>query len=144
MKISINKLVLILIPILLLLIIFYIFKTNYNLQKKPQKQLLSLHKEQVKTLTPFQIENAKLPLPKIFNSGSFSGTLTYQNAILIAREYYDKKEYQDALVWAQRADSVSYLDPEVWMLYALCLYKLGYKTQAYNTLKTYKILRSTK
>lgn len=136
-----NKLVLITLLILLVLVALYAFKPSNN---PPQKKPLLSMQKQVKTLPSFKIKNAKLPLPKIFNSGSFSGTLTYQNAILIAREYYDKKEYQDALVWAQRADSVSYLDSEAWMLYALCLHKLGYKLEAYATLKAYQILRASK
>lgn len=136
-----NKLVLIALLILLVLVALYAFKPSNN---PPQKKPLLSMQKQLKTLPSFKIKNAKLPLPKIFNSGSFSGTLTYQNAILIAREYYDKKEYQDALVWAQRADSVSYLDSEAWMLYALCLHKLGYKLEAYATLKAYQILRASK
>ncbi len=130
--------------ILIFLLIILALTLVYALKRETPKpiykpQALTMPQDE-KILKNFQIKNAKLPLPKQFISGAIRGAITYQNAIHIARDYFERGEYASALRWAQKADSLSHLDKQAWLLYAQSLHALGYQSEARAVLASYKIL----
>ena len=108
--------------------------TNKKIQNKTTSSRVSS-----KFLPNFFIRDKKLPLPPRYEGGSISGTLTYKNALEIAKDYYERGAYKEALLWAYRADQRSFLDKDTWILYAKSLHHLGYKTEALAVLRAYQI-----
>lgn len=146
LKILIATLCCLVLILILLAGYVFIYPISHHSTPKITKNTLPKQPEssQEKPLLNLQIKDNKLPLQKIFDVGTFGGTLTYQNAISIAKSYYEKGDYQDSLVWAYRADRVSNLDINAWLIYALSLYKLGYPAEAIALLDAYRILKETK
>jgi len=65
-------------------------------------------------------------------------------AIMLAKEYYLKKDYKDALKWAVISNSSDSDNEDSWILFAKCKVKLGKKYQAINALSAYLKVNSSK
>lgn len=124
--------------VVLLLLIIFIF-----LPQQERKKIAPIAKKENKNIVLqevnfYQIKDGKLPQPKDFLDTKITGTLTYQNAIQIARDYFNEKSYESALFWAYRAYQIESSSKEAWTLYAKSLRKLGYKKEALEILKYYQ------
>ncbi len=73
----------------------------------------------------------------------FAKRQSYDLAIKIARAYYAKKSYKEALQWAKKANKLDRDKEEAWILYAKSLYALGKKEQAKNILRLYLEYRNS-
>lgn len=96
------------------------------------------HYQKPKQTTPYIITNGKLPTPKGFFDYKVSGTLTYQNAMQIANNKFEKQDYESSIIWAYRAYKIAPKNKDAWILYAKNLNEMGYKKQAIEILKYYK------
>jgi tetratricopeptide (TPR) repeat protein len=67
----------------------------------------------------------------------FAKRHSYNLAIKIAREFFSKREYNEALEWAKKANKLNRNEEEAWILYAKSLYALGKKEQAKRILRLY-------
>jgi len=67
----------------------------------------------------------------------FAQRESYNLAIKIAREFFERKNYKEALQWAKRANKLDRSKEEAWILYARSLYALGKKEQARRILRLY-------
>lgn len=124
--------------VVLLLLIIFIF-----LPQQERKKIAPIAKKENKNIVLqevnfYQIKDGKLPQPKDFLDTKITGTLTYQNAIQIARDYFNEKSYENALFWSYRAYQIESSSKEAWTLYAKSLRKLGYKKEALEILKYYQ------
>lgn len=124
--------------VVLLLLIIFIF-----LPQQERKKIALIAKKENKNIVLqevnfYQIKDGKLPQPKDFLDTKITGTLTYQNAIQIARDYFNEKSYESALFWSYRAYQIESSSKEAWTLYAKSLRKLGYKKEALEILKYYQ------
>lgn len=91
---------------------------------------------------PFK-NNPSLSSPPVMQkpsmySDNISGTLTYNNAIKIAQEYYDKQNYHQAMIWAYRANQMDKKDMKSWIIYTQSLFNLGEKQKAIDLLQEAK------
>lgn len=58
-------------------------------------------------------------------------------ALDIAETYYNKSDFINARKWALTANKQDYSNEKSWILFAKSSYKLGYKEQAIDSLKSY-------
>ncbi len=65
-------------------------------------------------------------------------------AIMLAKEYYLKRDYINALKWAVISNNSDSNNEESWILFAKCKVKLGKKYQAINALNAYLKVNSSK
>jgi tetratricopeptide (TPR) repeat protein len=61
----------------------------------------------------------------------------YVTALKIARLYYEKKDYENAALWARKANLIDRDDEEAWVLYAKSEYALGNRERAKRILRLY-------
>ncbi|PAF46263.1 hypothetical protein BKH46_08090 [Helicobacter sp. 12S02634-8] len=85
--------------------------------------------------TPF---NPSIEKPK-FYMGSIQGTLTYKHAIQIAQNYYKQGAYENAIIWAYRANQINPNDIQSWKIYTQSLAKMGQEKQANELFKQAEI-----
>lgn len=76
------------------------------------------------------LQEGKLPIPRAYLDSKINGALSYSHAMQIARDYYQRMDYEGSLVWMYRAYELAPLDKEVWILYARNLFALGRKQEA--------------
>ncbi len=67
----------------------------------------------------------------------FQKRQSYSIAMQIAREYYQKGEYEASLKWAKKANKLDRKKEDAWVMYAKSLYKLGKKSEAKKILMFY-------
>jgi tetratricopeptide (TPR) repeat protein len=58
-------------------------------------------------------------------------------ALQIARYYYNKGDYKNAIKWAMRANSLDKRNEESWLLFAKALAKSGKRGRAISVLEIY-------
>ena len=61
----------------------------------------------------------------------------FSRAIMIAKAYYNKKDFKNAAKWAKKANSIDREREEGWVLYAKSINALGQKERAVKILKIY-------
>jgi len=62
---------------------------------------------------------------------------SFDTCILLAKNYYNHKDYHNALKWAKNANIQNKEDRRSWIIVAKSLYKLNQKEKAIKILKTY-------
>ena len=62
---------------------------------------------------------------------------SYNLAMKIARKYYQKNEYEEALRWTKRANRLNSEPEDSWILYAKILQHMGKKKRAMQMLRVY-------
>jgi len=67
----------------------------------------------------------------------------FTRAIMIARAFYNKKEFKNAAKWAKRANSLDREREEGWILYAKSVNALGQRERAIKILKVYLNFKSS-
>ncbi|WP_300361135.1 hypothetical protein [Hydrogenimonas sp.] len=61
----------------------------------------------------------------------------YVTALKIANLYYEKKDYENAALWARKANLIDRDDEDAWVLYAKSEYALGNRERAKRILRLY-------
>jgi len=61
----------------------------------------------------------------------------YETCIKLAKEYYEKGDYKQALEWAKNANIQDNTKPSSWIITAKTLYKIGKKHEAVKLLEIY-------
>ena len=119
-------------------------KTN-----KPQKKEKKQPKPEIKII----IKTQKQTLESLINAYNISPD--YDQAIKIAKIYFDKKNYQKTIEWSKKANKFKPEDSQSWLLFAKSLIQLGKEKKAKEVLIAYlntygadkdieKLLRSIK
>ncbi len=67
----------------------------------------------------------------------YRSTPSLELALLIAQNYYDKKEFTKAIEWSMKANEFDPKDEESWLLFAKAAYKQGDKQRAIEALRAY-------
>jgi tetratricopeptide (TPR) repeat protein len=62
---------------------------------------------------------------------------SFETCIKLSQNYYNEKNYKEALKWAKNANLQNNKNPESWIMSAKALYKLGKKEEALKILKIY-------
>jgi hypothetical protein len=68
----------------------------------------------------------------------------YETALDVARDYYAKKNFTDAAIWAKKANQMNREAEEAWLLYAKSYYAQGKKTEAIGVLELYLNYKDSK
>ena len=90
-----------------------------------------------------QIEKAPTPLLKVQNTNiqqlqqKFTQAPNYNIAMIIARNYYKKEVFKDAIIWAKKANQLDKSDVESWIIYAKSLHALHQYDKARQLLHIY-------
>lgn len=74
---------------------------------------------------------------------SFAKQPSYSKAIEIAKAYYAKNNYSNALKWALKANEIDSSDETSWEIFALSNEALGKKEQAIKALRVYLEARAS-
>lgn len=75
---------------------------------------------------------------------TFQNNPTYETALTIARDYYTKQNFVDAVAWAKKANQLNRESEEAWLLYTKSYYALGQKNDAIGILQLYMNYRNSK
>jgi len=111
---------------------YYVVTRNSNTQKTKEEK----KKEK-------QIEKSPTPLLKVQNTNiqqlqkKFTQAPNYNIAIIIARSYYKKGAFKNAVIWAKKANQLDKSDAESWIIYAKSLYALDQDDKARQLLHIY-------
>jgi tetratricopeptide (TPR) repeat protein len=120
-------------------------KENYKeFVLKPILDLNISNKEKNETSTSKKVkkENSKIQDLKTNNNTNnniFSTTSlpSFETCVKLAKNYYKKGDYKNALKWAKNANLQNKKDKRSWIIVAKSLYKLGKKEKAINILQIY-------
>jgi len=67
----------------------------------------------------------------------FSSTQNKDDALFLARYYYDKKQYKKALRWSLETNKLDSNIEESWLLFGKAKAKLGQRMDAIRVLQSY-------
>ena len=119
---------------------YYVVTRNSNTQKtKEEKKKEKKHEKKKEK----QIEKSPTPLLKVQNTNiqqlqkKFTQAPNYNIAIIIARSYYKKGAFKNAVIWAKKANRLDKSDAESWIIYAKSLYALGQDEKARQLVHIY-------
>ncbi|PAF41166.1 hypothetical protein [Helicobacter sp. 11S03491-1] len=85
-----------------------------------------------------------IPKPT-FYMGTILGTLTYNHALKIAKDYYENQSYENAMIWAYRANQINHKDLKSWVVYTQSLSKIGRQKEAQELMQqAQKVLKIKK
>lgn len=68
---------------------------------------------------------------------AFFKASTFERAYRIAEFYFDKNEYEQAILWSQKASELKPTSELPWALYARAKFRLGEKARAIEALETF-------
>lgn len=68
----------------------------------------------------------------------------YETALAAARDFFAKKEFADAALWAKKANQMNREGEEAWLLYAKSYYAQGLKKEAIGVLELYLNYKDSK
>ena len=75
-------------------------------------------------------------IPNLISRFKSTGNVKY--AILLAQEYYSKKDYKNAEKWSFTVNNLNKNLEEGWVVFAKSRYKMGKKEDAIMVLDTYR------
>jgi len=102
----------------------------------------SIKTDKVVERTSSLIASKKATIDELINQ--YTNRPGFSRAIMIAKAYYDKKDYKNAAKWAKKANSINRKREEGWILYAKAVNALGQKERAVKILKVYLNFKSSK
>lgn len=73
----------------------------------------------------------------------FNKTPVYENALALANMYYNKKDYEEATLWAKKANKLDNEQEEAWILFAKSKYMQGQKKEAISVLRLFLNYKSS-
>lgn len=68
----------------------------------------------------------------------------YETALAAARDFFAKKEFADAALWAKKANQMNREGEEAWLLYAKSYYAQGLRKEAIGVLELYLNYKDSK
>ncbi|NPA11537.1 MAG: hypothetical protein GXO62_04770 [Epsilonproteobacteria bacterium] len=106
---------------------------------KPKKEAVLMPVITLNNNAPAPEPYVNKPAPKESKNSIFSSTPlpSYQTCINLAKKYYQKGDYQNAILWAKNANIQDKKAKESWIITAKALYKEGKKEKALKVLKIY-------
>jgi len=127
-------------------------KKEIKQQKSPKIEVNNIKKEEKKVALKIVVKSVKTTTDLIH---IFEKSPTYDNAIKIAKIYFERKNYQKAVEWSKKANKIEPEKYESWYIFAKSLIKLGKVNKAKKVLIAYlntygpdknieKLLRSIK
>jgi len=114
----------------------YVIRKQYK-HKVPQKEIKKptpSAPEKQKSNTVLKVKNTNIQDLK----KQFSQTPSYNIAIVIARNYFKKNSFEDAITWAKKANQLNKSNAESWLVYAKSLYALKKYDKAKQLLQIYQ------
>lgn len=75
---------------------------------------------------------------------AYNATPKYETALAVARDFYTKKEFSEAAVWAKKANQMNRESEEAWLLYAKSYYAQGRKNEAIGVLELFLNYKDSK
>ncbi|MBZ7936728.1 transformation system protein [Campylobacter molothri] len=86
--------------------------------------------------------NSKIQIDsKVFNiailKNSFYKNPNYERALILAREYYQIKDYKKSIFWALKANDIDKKAEDSWLIFAKAQIALGYQDEAKRALDAY-------
>lgn len=75
---------------------------------------------------------------------AYNANPKYETALAVAREFYAKKEFSEAAVWAKKANQMNRESEEAWLLYAKSYYAQGRKNEAIGVLELFLNYKDSK
>jgi len=119
-------------------------KKGYRLpalaKAKPVKQEPKSSKKDVKVVNV--LSSKKAGVEKLLQV--YKRRPNYDIALKIAKEFYEKKDYQKALEWAKRANRLNRQKEGAWLLYANSLEALGKRDKAVELLRLFLNFQNSK
>lgn len=76
--------------------------------------------------------------------GAYNANPKYETALAVARDFYTKKEFSDAALWAKKANQMNRESEEAWLLYAKSYYAQGRKNEAIGVLELFLNYKDSK
>ncbi len=107
-------------------------KTKKVVKKQEKSYSISAQKP---TTHNFVIKSQTTSLTDL--KAAYEAAPTAQKALLVARKYYEKKDYKKAAKWAYKANTLDSSNEESWLLFAKSLAKDGKKRKAVTVLRIY-------
>ncbi|HIP14517.1 MAG TPA: hypothetical protein EYG74_03400 [Sulfurimonas autotrophica] len=98
-------------------------------------------KEEVSHITSSLITTKKATIKELIDQ--YNDRPGFSRAIMIAKAYYNKKDFKNAAKWAKKANSIDREREEGWVLYAKSINALGQKERAVKILKIYLSFKSS-
>ncbi|PAF47222.1 hypothetical protein BKH41_08045 [Helicobacter sp. 12S02232-10] len=106
------------------------FQEGYIKKTKDFQNILNTSTSIATTkLTPQTPFNPTIQKPK-FYMGKIYGSITYNHALKVAQDYYEKGAYENAIIWAYRANQINTNDIQSWKIYTQSLSKMGKEKEA--------------
>jgi tetratricopeptide (TPR) repeat protein len=103
--------------------------------KKIKTQNKIVEKPHIVVTPKIVIKEKKITINEL--KQKFSQNSSYDIAIIIAKEYYKRKNYKQAQIWAVKANTLDPERVESWILFADILLKENKKKKAIEVLKVY-------
>ena len=109
-------------------------------EKKIHTQEKVVSKQDKKTPNTTQHSN---PILKVQNTNiqqlqkKFSQAPNYDIAMIIAHSYYKERDFNNAMIWAKKANRLDKSDAESWIIYARSFYALHQEDKARKLLHIY-------
>jgi len=104
--------------------------------KKVESKKTQIHKKIVKKDEKKPIlKSREVNLMALINN--FENEKSYEDAIKISQILYNKGNFQKAIDWSFKANSINPSDYQSWLLYAKSLYKMNRKNKAIKVLNGY-------
>ena len=108
----------------------------------PKKEKREKKQEKKKEIS-IETEKAPAPMLKVQNTNmgqlqkKFSQAPNYNIAITIASNYYKKRAFKNAIIWAKKANELDKSDAKSWIIYAKSLHALHQNNKARQLLHIY-------
>lgn len=116
-----------------------------EIQSTPEKQPAVLPsvspKPQNSRLFDVSTDSKSSPLDPL---SAYNATPKYETALAVARDFYTKKEFSEAAVWAKKANQMNRESEEAWLLYAKSYYAQGRKNEAIGVLELFLNYKDSK
>ena len=106
-----------------------------SLEEEPQ---IDISKDEENKKPQVVIESTSLDTSLNALQENFNKTHDEKYAKLLAKEYYNKKDYKNSAKWALTFNDINKDDPDGWIIFAKSKAKLGQKKDALRVLEAYE------
>ena len=102
-----------------------------------EKPMVAKNMGSLQNLNKFQIQSSDSEISVDELTAKFDKSNSSDIAVLIARRYYDIKDYKNSEKWALIANELDSNNEESWIIFAKSKYNLKQKDDAISVLKIY-------
>nr|MCR4942048.1 CDC27 family protein [Campylobacter sp.] len=107
-----------------------------NFQEIPEQNIINLD-EQKRQKPKITIKTKDISSTNDALKDKFKQTKDINSALNLARNYFEKREYTQALNWAMAANELDKNNKESWVIFAKAKYYLGQKQDALVALREF-------